>query len=120
MINEFSSIGETCLDLFYNVSATNYPFFDFKYYYPPEYIGRTITVTADAFRSNNQHSCQLILNGNNQNLSSVGITSTNFQKVRNSVILPDSNLLVIRFVIWRNNSTTSTHLYVDNISLTIQ
>ena len=118
--NEFSSIGETCLDLYYDPSATTYPFFDFKYYYPPEYIGKSITVTADAFRNNNQRSCQLILNVNNENLSSVGITSTNFQKVSNSITLPDSNLLLIRFVIWRSASTQSTHLYVDNISVTIQ
>ena len=112
-------IGETCLDLLYKAESTRYPFFGFKYYYPPEYAGRTITVTADAFKTHNV-GAQLILHNAGENIKSVAINSQTFQKVSCTSVIPEnSNLLEIRFVIWANNSS-DVHLYVDNITASIQ
>ena len=117
--NEFHMIGETCLDLLYKAESTRYPFFGFKYYYPPEYAGKTITVTAYAFKTHNVNS-SLILSSANENIKSVAINSQTFQKVSCTSVIPENNdLLEIRFVIWSNQSS-DVHLYVDNITASIQ
>ena len=112
-------IGETWLDLLYKAESTRYPFFGFKYYYPPEYAGKTITVTAYAFKTHNTNS-SLILSSANENIKSVAINSQTFQKVSCTSVIPENNdLLEIRFVIWSNQSS-DVHLYVDNITASIQ
>ena len=56
----------------------------------------------------------------NENIKSVAINSQTFQKVSCTSVIPENNdLLEIRFVIWSNQSS-DVHLYVDNITASIQ
>lgn len=117
----YHSIGNSCLDLCLKASVIQYPYFDYVVPFSEDYTGKTVTVSAKAFKSHSSQNAQLILVILNTNVRSVSITSsTNFAEVINSTVIPNAvDSLRIRFVIWRDNITSDNHLYVDDLKLTI-
>ena len=115
-------IGNSCIDLYFNLNGINYPFFDYIFSLPSESSGKTLSVKVKTFRNNESHNCQLILNSNGTNLKYVKIPSSEtFNEVTLSEIIPDNITdLRIRFVIWNNSQAVEgTHLFIDNISIDI-
>ena len=111
--------------MYYNIAnSSKYPFFDYIWLIPSGSTDKTVTVTVKAFKDNNQHNANLILNmdgGVNQVYVSIN-TSTTFQEISASATIPNNATnLHIRFVIWTNeNAVEDTHLFIDNVVINIQ
>lgn len=123
--HNYSDIGDSCIDLYYNITnSSKYPFFDYIWLIPSGSTDKTVTVTVKAFKDNGQHNANLILNmdgGENQVYVSIN-TSTTFREISASTTIQDNATnLRLRFVIWQNeHAVEDTHLFIDNIKINIQ